>query len=148
MLNCLFHSHSLQVCEPFNKKMTTHFLFSNKQYWMHLPTELTALSCSMTTFSLVIFIEIVNIAVKIQWKINHEAGRGWMLPHANRSTACSLPQLNKEPLQCWALLERDSKHLESNWRTITSSKVRSKNAEGQHFEKAVPSFREAVKQEI
>lgn len=43
---------------------------------MHLPIELTALSCSMTTFSLVIFIEIVNIAVKIQWKITHEAGRG------------------------------------------------------------------------
>lgn len=42
---------------------------------MHLPTDLTTLSCSMTTFSLVIFIEIVNIAVKIQQKINYEAGK-------------------------------------------------------------------------
>lgn len=42
----------------------------------------------------------------------------WMLPRANKSTACSSPQLDKEPLQCWALLERNtrgSKHLESNW---------------------------------
>lgn len=30
----------------------------------------------MTTFSLVIFIEIVNIAVKIQLKTDHETGRG------------------------------------------------------------------------
>lgn len=74
-----------------------------------------------------------------------------MVPLAHKSTACSLSQLNKEPLQCWALMERktrDTKHLESNWRIISSSKVRCKKTEGEHFEEAVPSFREAVKQEI
>lgn len=44
---------------------------------------------------------------------------GWMLPHASKSTACSLPRLNKEPLQCWAGTAgkntRGSKHLKSNW---------------------------------
>lgn len=149
----------------------------------------------------------------------------WMLPCANKSTACSSPQLDKEPLHCWALLERNtrgSKHLESNWallqrlpvlqalhqedlkappcrwfkdttwrcsknpltpfqpcynqnsnlrlcreplpgsvccvllhseqrktarRTITSSKIRYKKTERQHFEEAVPSFKEVVKQD-
>lgn len=33
-------------------------------------------------------------------------------------------------------------------RTIPSSKVRCKKTEGQHLEEAIPSFKEAVQQEI
>lgn len=115
MLNCLLRSHRLLISQSRNKKLSTHFLFKNRNYLMCLPTKLTALSWSKTTFFCCLFTKTVNIAVKIQRKVKHEAGRG-MIPHADKSTACGSLYLN-EPLLHWALLYRNvmgSKHLEPN----------------------------------